>query len=482
MLGSIRKFSTTIYAKILLAIVIIPFVFWGMGNVFTGGNKNVIVKIDDDKFSIQTFAKFVKENATAGQEINSKQIEGFLTFFISEKIIEKEVKELGINLNDVSLSKLIKHQKSFQRDNKFSRTEYEKYLIKNNTTAINFEKNFSKLQKKKQLLDFIGKGLAPTKSLINASYNEINQKRYVEVINLNNYFKKKLNFTDDEINNYFKMNNKKFNETYKSISLIELSPKLLTASEEYSNLFFSLIDEIDDLIVQGEDLNFLTTKFNLGKKKSYFINKDGKDLNLKKVIDMQKSLLEEVFDLNDSETLTLIEKENKYFIIEIAETKNVKRKISDNSTKSKVLEIMTNERKRKINGELADKINQDNFKKNDFDKLGLAEDLKVEKFKIENANDFTLLKEELVNEIYSFVKNKVVLVNDIFLLENYLIFINKIENVSIDTNSKEYEKYAKLSEIKITNGLYNTYDNYIKKKYKIDINYQALDTIKNNFN
>jgi len=158
MLGSIRKFSTTIYAKILLAIVIIPFVFWGMGNVFTGGNKNVIVKIDDDKFSIQTFAKFVKENATAGQEINSKQIEGFLTFFISEKIIEKEVKELGINLNDVSLSKLIKHQKSFQRDNKFSRTEYEKYLIKNNTTAINFEKNFSKLQKKKQLLDFIGKG------------------------------------------------------------------------------------------------------------------------------------------------------------------------------------------------------------------------------------------------------------------------------------------------------------------------------------
>ena len=30
--------------------------------------------------------------------------------------------------------------------------------------------------------------------------------------------------------------------------------------------------------------------------------------------------------------------------------------------------------------------------------------------------------------------------------------------------------------------LYNTYDNYLSKRYKIDINYQAVDTIKNYFN
>ena len=43
MLGSIRKFSTSIYAKILLGIVIIPFVFWGMGSAFTSGSKNIVV-------------------------------------------------------------------------------------------------------------------------------------------------------------------------------------------------------------------------------------------------------------------------------------------------------------------------------------------------------------------------------------------------------------------------------------------------------
>ena len=40
MLNSIRNFSKTWFAKILLVIIIIPFVFWGMGGVFSGGNTN----------------------------------------------------------------------------------------------------------------------------------------------------------------------------------------------------------------------------------------------------------------------------------------------------------------------------------------------------------------------------------------------------------------------------------------------------------
>ena len=66
--------------------------------------------------------------------------------------------------------------------------------------------------------------------------------------------------------------------------------------------------------------------------------------------------------------------------------------------------------------------------------------------------------------------------------ENFLVYIDKIENVNIRDNSEEYLKYLDLSKIKITNELYNTYDNYIRKRYKIDINYQALDVVKNRFN
>ena len=94
MLGSIRKFSTSIYAKILLTIIIIPFIFWGMGGSIRGGNKNIVVVIENEKYSMLQFTNFIKRSAN--NKIDSNQIEEFLSAFISEKIIEKEVENFEI--------------------------------------------------------------------------------------------------------------------------------------------------------------------------------------------------------------------------------------------------------------------------------------------------------------------------------------------------------------------------------------------------
>ena len=51
MLNSIRNFSKTITAKIFLFIVAVPFVFWGMGDVFTSGNTNSLAKVNNENIS-----------------------------------------------------------------------------------------------------------------------------------------------------------------------------------------------------------------------------------------------------------------------------------------------------------------------------------------------------------------------------------------------------------------------------------------------
>ena len=117
MLGSIRKFSGSIYAKILLGIVIIPFVFWGMGSSIRGGSKNIVVVIDKEKHSIQEFNEFIKRSAN--KKVKSSDIDAFLSAFIGEKLIEKEIEHFKIRLSNTSLSKLVKHQKNFKRGNKF---------------------------------------------------------------------------------------------------------------------------------------------------------------------------------------------------------------------------------------------------------------------------------------------------------------------------------------------------------------------------
>ena len=183
MLSSIRKFSSSIYAKILLGIVIIPFVFWGMGSSFIGGNKNIVVKINKDKFSTQDFVSFIQSIGVTNKKITSEEIDELLSVFIGNKLIEREYEFFGIKLSDISLGKLIKNQKEFKRENKFSRIEYEKFLIKSNLSAVAFETNMIKQVEKEQLFNFIGGGIVPSSFLVNVAYNQINQKRDIELIN-----------------------------------------------------------------------------------------------------------------------------------------------------------------------------------------------------------------------------------------------------------------------------------------------------------
>ena len=138
--------------------------------------------------------------------------------------------------------------------------------------------------------------------------------------------------------------------------------------------------------------------------------------------------------------------------------------------------------KRKFITEIVSKINQNNFIKSDFDKLSKEKNIAIEKVSLLGQNDNKILKEELVSRIYTIPEKKIIVMHNIGMTESFLIYIDKIENVTIDEKSDSYKKYLRLSRLKLSNELFNTYDSYIRKKYKIDINYKALNTVKNYFN
>ncbi len=479
MLGSIRKFSTSIYAKILLGIVIIPFVFWGMGSSLTSGSKNIVVVIDKEKYSIQHFTDFISKNAN--EKVKSNQIENYLSEFIGEKLIEKEIENLGIVLSDKSLSKLIKNQQNFKKENEFSRTEYEKFLLQNNITAVNFESILTKEEKKKQLLDFIGGGILPPKFLVNIAYDKINQKRNIKFINLNDVFKKKLNFSDDEIKNYYEKNKDNFNEVHKSFKVIELNPKNLVGVEDYNDLFFKRIDEIDDLIIGGRNLDYLIEKFNFDKPKLISINELGQNISSEDK-KFSKEILSKIFLTSMDEPTVLLENNNKYYISQLYEEKIIEKNYEYETTKNDIVNKLGLNKTRELTSQIIAKINKNEFNKKSFDTFSNNENAKVESVVLKNINDTSTFNEDVLSQIYRYPEKKVIIVNEIGFLENYLIYIDEIENVKIKDKTEDYMKYEGLSKIKIIGDLYNTYDNYLNKRYKIDINYQAVDTVKNYFN
>ena len=397
MLGSLRKFSGSIYAKILLGIIVIPFVFWGMGSSFVGGSKNIVVIIDNEKYPAQEFVNFIQKFADPNEKISSNQVEEFLSAFIGEKLVEHEVKHFKIKLSDDSLGKLVKHQADFKKKNKFSRIEYEKFLIKNNITAATFETSLSNLEKKEQLLDFIGGGIFPSQFLVNNTYNKINQKRNIQLINLDDLLKKEFNFSEEQIKSHYENNKNDYKEIYKSVKIFELTPKKLIGDNEFNDVFFKNIDEIDDIIIQGENLDYIVQKFNLEKPNIFTLNELGQDMNSKIIEDIPNSLGKKIFSLDDSEPTALIEVLDKYFIVEVIKTENIIKNLENETLKKTILINLKKKAKRKFIAEIASKINQNNFIKSDFDKLSKEKNIAIEKISLLSQNDNKILKNEIDN-------------------------------------------------------------------------------------
>ena len=152
MLRSIGKYSKSFFLKVLVGIIILPFVFWGMGDVFRGGNQNIIATIDSKKINTQEFINYLNSLNLSKDQIknikNSDIVEKVLASYVGRKVLELEIKNLGVHLTDDSLKKIIINDKNFFKDKKFSRTKYEKFLIESGVTAPMFEKNISEQEKK----------------------------------------------------------------------------------------------------------------------------------------------------------------------------------------------------------------------------------------------------------------------------------------------------------------------------------------------
>ena len=69
MISKLRDFSKTKLAAVLVAIIIVPFVFWGMGSVFSGGNTNSVAKINSHNVSTDDFLSHINKSRITSEYI-----------------------------------------------------------------------------------------------------------------------------------------------------------------------------------------------------------------------------------------------------------------------------------------------------------------------------------------------------------------------------------------------------------------------------
>ena len=472
MLNNIRNFSKTIFAKILLVIIIVPFVFWGMGGVFSSGNTNTIVKINNYNISTQDFIDYLNQSKidqnVIKKNINNGVIEELLSGLISTTLLDMEIKKLNLSISENTLIMKIKNNKLFLDDNgKFSRTKYEKFLLSQNLTAPIFEKKLKNNELKKQLFAYISGGIKSPAFITNTVYKEQTGKLEIDFINLENIYKKKNTLTEIEIKDFINKNSEQLKEEYIDFSYIKITPKSLIGSDEFNNEFFNKIDDLENKISNNINFEALSAELKIvpTTKKKFIVRSNDNDID------------KLVYENRIANKVQLIEKDDYYLLFNVNKINNILPSLDDAKFLNKMRNILFDKRKFEYNKDLLDKINSEKFNQNDFNKIGLNNIKNLKLTSIRDSEKFTV---ESVKILYTLPINSYTLVNN----EKNDIFLVKIKNLSVENiqkTSEQYFNYTKQANMKLRDGLYSSYDYFLNETYEVNVNQKTLERVKSYF-
>ena len=268
MISSFRNFAKTKFAGLLVFIMIIPFAFWGMGSMFSSGNSNNIAKINKTNISTQEFIDYLNGSGIAQETIrknlNNNIIEELLSSLVSTTLLDLEIKDYNLLISESTILKKIKENENFLDDKSvFQRTKYEKFLLENNQTAPQFEQRLKNRELQKNLFDYIGAGTVSPKFLIKKLYEEENKELEIEYLNLDEFYEKKENISNEDLNKFVNENIDQLKVDYIDFSYAVINPKNLIGVDEFNQSFFDKIDQIEIDISNEIDFKNILSNLNI---------------------------------------------------------------------------------------------------------------------------------------------------------------------------------------------------------------------------
>ena len=471
MIGTLRNFAKTKLAGVLVFIIIIPFVFWGMGSMFNSGNTNNIAKINKTNISTQDFLDYLNTSGVSRKTIQERMSQGIveelLSTLISTTLLDLEVKDFDIIISESTLMKKIKNNKSFYDENNiFQRTEYEKFLLSNNMTAPVFEATLRDREKQKHLFDYIGAGSITPKFLIDKNFRYENNKLDIEFFPLQSLYKKESEITKAQVEKFVNNNKDQLMKEFIDFNYVLLNPKNLIGIDEFNQTFFDKIDFIENKISNNIDFRSIINELEL------------ESINVKNF-----SLTEEETEINDkifksrSEKIGLIENENNFIFYNIEQIISKSPDLNNKNIYEEMKKFVYERNKFEFHKEILEKINNGTFLEKNFDELGTGI---IENVTLNSVKDNNIFNINSVKILYSLPIGSFTLIND----DENNIYLSKNKSMTEESINYDSDEYLSFIRTQLTNdrkSLLKSYDTFLNDKYTVDINQQTLERVKNYF-
>ena len=484
MATSIGKLSKSFFIKLLVGIIILPFVFWGMGDVFRGGNQNVVATVDSNKISTQEFVNYINRlNLNEEQVKNLSKtdlVEQILSDYIGKKVMSLEIEKLGVVVSDNALRDIIKNDKSFFKDDKFSRTEYEKFLIKSGITAPQFEANIVEQEKRRQFLSSLAGGIVIPDILVEKEFRKENQTKTIQYIDLEKYHSKKKP-SQESIKELYERNKNVFFTELKSIRYAEIKPELISGSQDYNENFFKQLDIIENNVLDGQSFEETAKANNLKIIEFNKINAKKENEEKKKIENLPDNLFNKIYNIKTPQSPEVINLESKYYLAEIKDEEKKNRPMNDPEVLEALNAQLSFKEKIDSNTSLAKDISLGAFDGENFKKFADDNGLLVKDYKISNIKQNDVFDEGIVKRIFLTKDGDINLITNSTLTKSFLISTKNTEYKKLDKKGNEFEQYEAKARLNLINKIYQSYDENANQKYKVEVNQRTIDRVKNSF-
>ena len=465
-----KSLTKKILISLITGIIIIVFGAWGMGDLFSTGNRNIVAEIDNKKIYTKDYMNEARSyvNQNRKSELNDRDHGIILNNLISEKIYEKFLEDLNLVINDQALANYIKNDQKFKNDNGvFSRTKYEKYILTNNINISSLENYYKKELIKKITVEVFINGITDTDYHIKKYEDDFLKQVNVKYFKINT----QNNFTDKQINEYFLKNKSKYSlGEMRSGEYIKLSFDNLGYKDQ-NDQYYKTIDNIENDIINNLNYQVLIDKYKLKAFKIEKINQKG--LNNNREFSNEKKFSKSLFSLNKNFSTEIIEINNEKYLIKLNNISLSDDVLFNDKIKKEIISELNFIKNMNLSKEIS------HSKKNSFEEIANQNNLIINNFFFKNVLDNKgLFTEANMNKIFS--SNK----DDTIILQNQdQIFAIKISEISRGKSKIKNLKKVISNQVKqeFQSLILRDLDQYLLRKYSINLNEKVINQIKKSF-
>ena len=456
---------------ILIFVIIIAFGFGGFGGGFSTGNQNNIAKINNTNISTQDFMDYLNQSGLSQQvikeNIDKNVIEELLSSLVSMTLLDLEIKDLALVLSEETLAESLKKNKNFQDEKgNFKRTLYEKFLLSNRMSAAMYEMKLKNNALQKELFTYISGGAKSPNFLVTKHFIENNRKLDISFINLNRFYKKKDEFTYQEVKNFIDENSDKLEQDFIDFSYAILTPKNLIGIDQFNQAFFDKIDEIDNKISKNIDFKTIISELNIKPiiKKDYI------------KIENNQSIENSIYN-SRKDKIEILEDSGRFIFYQVDNIKSKLPSLNDDIFIKQIKNLLFQKKKFDFNKNILEQLDKKEFNETSFNKLANGQ---IEKIQLNSIKDINKFEINSIEILYSLPINSFTLIAD----KKDNIYVAKVINYQdavISQNSNKFNVISNQASAKNRNRIIKSYDYLLNSKYKVIVNEKTLDRVKNYF-